>query len=390
MNQGSNEKNIPRRTFHYLPLGPRLARSYGIEGVSYMLQNHGGEKENKTEIMTDIQDSPKWKDAFGKKGVFCGDPRGVALSLCLDGLNPWNKNKATYSMWPIVLGQLNLPRKIRYRFENLLLVGIIPSQTKGKEPYNIDPFLEVLIDEVISLCSCKLYDAYKKAPFDLKVEVMIHVLDYQGIGKVFSLSATGSYRGCGWCMQKGQYCDHLHKIVYPGNRRFLPRDNVLRKDRCHFPDKCEESKTKPPCRNFSQDKAFHKAYDNGQNNSHKAKITTGTGCRGMYVFASKYPGFDRVEQTLPDTMHTVAVQVKHLIKCIAGKAPEDSHAVRMQEKEIGRFKEAWPSTSVGTSLPSAPFVLTKKQLDEADRRANEIIVPAGDDFCPRPIFVYQR
>ena len=53
----------------------------------------------------------------------------------------------------------------------------------------------------------------------------------------------------------------------------------------------------------------------------------------------KCPGFDRPEQTMPDTMHTVTVQVKHLCRCLAGKAPEDSLAVRNQEMELNRFPE---------------------------------------------------
>ena len=96
--------------------------------------------------MTDIHDSLKWKEAFNDKGTFQGDPRGVALSSCLDGLNPWSKNKATYSMWPIVLGQLNLPRQIRYQFANFLLVGIIRSQTEESEPKDLEPYLDVLVD----------------------------------------------------------------------------------------------------------------------------------------------------------------------------------------------------------------------------------------------------
>lgn len=226
-------KDIPRRTFNYLPRGPRLIRSYGVQGIAEILQSHRGEK--KGGVMHDIHDSPKWKNAYSEDGVFGSDPRGVSLSLCLDGLNPWNKNKATYSMWPIVLGQLNLPRNIRFRFENLLLVGIIPSQSKGKEPYHLDPFLEVLIDEIILLCSCQIYDAYQKALFNLKVELMLHVLDFQGMGKVFSLTGTGSYRACPWCMLKGQYCVHLRKVVYAGNRRFLPEDHPMRKENVNSP-----------------------------------------------------------------------------------------------------------------------------------------------------------
>lgn len=63
--------------------------------------------------------------------------------------NARSKKKTNYSMWPIVLGQLNLPRNVRYHLANLVLVGIIPSQEQGAEPKNLDPYLEVLIDEII-------------------------------------------------------------------------------------------------------------------------------------------------------------------------------------------------------------------------------------------------
>ena len=143
---------IPRRTFHYLPLSPRLARSFGTKDISYLLQSHEDEKHNFNTggIMKDIHDSPRWKEAFGSNGTFEGDPQGTALSLCLGGLNPWSKNKTNYSMWPIVLGQLNLPRNVRYHLANLVLVGIIPSQVQRAEPKSLDPYLEVLVDEIIA------------------------------------------------------------------------------------------------------------------------------------------------------------------------------------------------------------------------------------------------
>ena len=98
------------------------------------------------------------------------------------------------------LGQLSLPRRIRFNFSN-----IIPSQVQGKEPKQLDPFLGVLLDEIFFLCSCKIYDAYREAPFEVTVDIMIYILDYQGLGKVFSMTGTGSYRSCPWCMHKGQY-----------------------------------------------------------------------------------------------------------------------------------------------------------------------------------------
>ena len=41
---------------------------------------------------------------------------------------------------------------------------------------------------------------------------------------------------------------------------------------------------------------------------------------------------------MPDTMRTIAVQVKHIVKCIVGKAQEDSIAVRSLEKSLVGLK----------------------------------------------------
>ena len=97
-----------------------------------------------------------------------------------------------------------MPRTIRYNFPNRILAGINPSQVQGKEPKHLDPYLEVLVDEIIFLSGYKIYDAYQNAPFHAKVEVIIYVLGYQGFGKVFCLTDTCSYRACAWCMHKDE------------------------------------------------------------------------------------------------------------------------------------------------------------------------------------------
>jgi len=54
------------------------------------------------------------------------------------------------------------------------------SKSEGgkKEPKHIDPYLEVLVEEIIFLSGSTIYDAYRKAPFQAKVEIMIYILDY--------------------------------------------------------------------------------------------------------------------------------------------------------------------------------------------------------------------
>ncbi len=208
----STGKSVPVRRFHYLPLGPRLQRLFGTSNLAQLVQAHQNIAPNST--MFDLHDSPIWRSSYSDTGMFKGDPRGVSLGLCTDGVNPFSHLRCSYSMWPIVLTLLNLPRNIRHDFRNMLLIGIIPGNGK-KEANTIHPYLEVLVDELMSLSSTKMYDAYKQAPFDLKVEVLFYILDYPGIGKVFNIHGAGSYKGCLWCDIKGNsFTDITITVIY--------------------------------------------------------------------------------------------------------------------------------------------------------------------------------
>ena len=76
-----------------------------------------------------------------------------------------------------------------------MLVGIVPGNGT-KEPKSLDPYLEIVVDELLALSDRVVYDAYLKAPFQLKVNILFYTLDYPGIGKVFGTMGSGSYQGC--------------------------------------------------------------------------------------------------------------------------------------------------------------------------------------------------
>ena len=200
--KSGGSSSIPVRTFHYLPLGPRLKRLFGISNLAQLLQEHG--RVPSSSSLFDLHDSPSWKNAYSDSGIFQGDSRGISFSLCSDGVNPFSHLRCNYSMWPIVLNLLNLPRRIRHQFNNMFLVGIIPANGK-KEAHTIHRYLEVLVDKMLSLSNAKIYDAYKQANFDLKIEVLIYILDYPGVGKLFNIHGAGSYKGCLWCDIKGNF-----------------------------------------------------------------------------------------------------------------------------------------------------------------------------------------
>ena len=194
---------IPERKFVYLPLGPRLIRMFRTKKLAEVIQAHIN-TQGTTSFMHDIHDSPTWKYAYSTNGIFEGDPRGLSLAFCTDGVNPFSHNRIAYSMWPIMLTLLNLPREIRNDFGSILLLGIIPGNG-SQEPKNLDPYLEVFIDELLLLSGSTLFDAYQSAPFQLKVDVLLYVLDYPGLGKALNMSGSGAYKGCMWCDIKGTH-----------------------------------------------------------------------------------------------------------------------------------------------------------------------------------------
>ena len=171
----------PRKRFKYIPLTPRFQCYYGNTNMSQLLQSHNSDLQQVREVQ-DLHQSKAWYEWYGKGGQFHENPRSLSLGLCTDGLNPFSHNKVAYSMWPITLSLLNLPRNIRQLFGAMMLVGIIPGKS---EPANSDPYLQVVVDELLQLFDFTLYDAYRNEHFRLKVDILLHVFDYPGQCKIF-------------------------------------------------------------------------------------------------------------------------------------------------------------------------------------------------------------
>ncbi len=174
----------PRKRFKYLPLAPRLTRLYGNAKSSQLLQHHGSKSQNAgaNEMVSDLHGSCAWKSWYSINGRFEGDPRALSLGLCLDGVNPFAKEKISYSMWPMFLSPLNLPSHLRMLSSSMMLVGIIPGKS---EPKNFDAYLDVLVDDILESNQLVIHDGFRNERFDLHTDIMLNVFDYPGHTKVF-------------------------------------------------------------------------------------------------------------------------------------------------------------------------------------------------------------
>ena len=175
----------PRKMFKHMPIETRIRRLFANRATSELLQSH--RKSQTTQVST-IHESPAWSEWYSSNGFFGGDNRAIALGLCADGLNPFAKEKNSYSMWPLFLFVLNLPAQIWKKPSSMLLTGIVPGPG---EPKNLDPYVDIIVDEIMHLNSLILYDAYHEERFKLKANVVLQVFDYPGQNKM--LKCVGEY-----------------------------------------------------------------------------------------------------------------------------------------------------------------------------------------------------
>lgn len=104
----------------------------------------------------------------------------------------------------------------------------------------------------------------------------------------------------------------------------------------------------------------------------------------------KLPNHDRVEQCIPDAMHTIKDVLEHVFHLITGR--EDSEKVRKAEIEIGRFQlsENEEETPVlhpkkRRVLPNCCFRLSSDDIKLANKRSSSVVLPSPD-FTPGNIF----
>lgn len=177
----SNNK-IPQKRFHHLPLELRLRRMFGHKVTSQLLQQHTESNRNDSSSSSSIHNSSAWEEWYGPHGIFQGHTQAVPLGICLDGVNPFSKENVSYSMWPIILFPLSLPHEIRKSSGSMMLTGIVPGPN---EPRDFDPYLNVIVDDILALNELEMYDAHHDTMFKMNADIVLHVFDYPGHNKIF-------------------------------------------------------------------------------------------------------------------------------------------------------------------------------------------------------------
>jgi hypothetical protein len=147
-------------------------------------------------------DSKAWKH-FHKNvdPMFQHDAKNVHFALAADGVNPFKKTRSTWSTWPVVLLNYNLPPWLSTKKFFLMLCLLIPGkQSVTSECFDV--YMEPLVEELLELwSSVPVFDITEEEGlrnFTLRVMLIWTIHDFPGYGIVGGFAHQG-FAACPWC-----------------------------------------------------------------------------------------------------------------------------------------------------------------------------------------------
>lgn len=153
-----------------------------------------------TDNLSDVYDGQIWKDFQTFKGNdFLKAPRNYGLMLNFDFFQPM-KNRKVYSVGVLYLVNLNLPRNVRFKWENAIVMGIIPSM--DSEPKNLNEFLEPSIAELQVLWKgIRLRSSFSSFPLTFRAAILAVSADIPAARNLCGFKGHSAHGGCSRCLK---------------------------------------------------------------------------------------------------------------------------------------------------------------------------------------------
>lgn len=172
---------------------------------------------DETSSIRSLKDGKVYKEM----GVFLSNPNNFSMSLYTDGVDVCNSAKL--SVWPIYLHINELPRSVRYKIENTMLLGLWYDKIKP----NFNTFLQPCVEFFKSLRLRGLdidYVSNKKLiSINVKAVVISAFADAPAKASELNLKQYNGYYGCNTCIQTPVA---LEPLIKAGNQKLVTEDEV--------------------------------------------------------------------------------------------------------------------------------------------------------------------
>lgn len=149
-----------------------------------------------TNDLHDIYDGKIWADfLYYKDSPFLAQSNNFGLMINIDWFQPFKHR--TYSIGVIYLAVMNLPREIRYKRENIIIVGLLPGPSEP--PKTINTYLTPLVSDLILLWKGHTFKLPDNKTALVKSALLCVACDLPAGRKVCGFLGHAANLGCSRC-----------------------------------------------------------------------------------------------------------------------------------------------------------------------------------------------
>ena len=185
----------------YCYLGPHISLQSMFERPTFFKDcEHWKHRTNVGVEMRDVYDGNLWKEFISYSNEpFLSEEGNLGLILNYDHFQPYEH--ISYSLGAIYMSVLNLPRKIRYKRENMILVGLIPGPHEPQK--NINTFLQPLVEDLRRLWKgVNMNIPSIKAVKNIRCALLCVACDIPAGRKICGFLGHSAKLGCARCLKE--------------------------------------------------------------------------------------------------------------------------------------------------------------------------------------------
>ena len=271
-----NKKYYPYLVYPYASLISSLQCLLSRRGF-YQQCQHWYQTSSDCSMLSDVYDGEIWRQFFPsqEKEPVLDKNNGICFMLNIDWFQPFKHR--IYSIGVLYLAIINLPRSVRFKRENIIIVGLIPGPSEPK--LNINSYLSPLVSELLVLWHGIDFTTHDAGTQNIRCALLCIGCDLPAGRKACGFLSYNANLGCSRC-----YCNFGTGIFgrqnYSGfdRSKWNSRDNKKHRIAIESILKCKTKTTR----------------------NHKEREL---GCR--YSCLLQLPYFDPVRMLIIDPMHNL-------------------------------------------------------------------------------------
>lgn len=174
----------PQKVLRHMPIIPRIQHMYRVKSLAELMSWHATHRST-YDIIRIPADGKAWKHIESKWPEFKIEPRHLRLGLATDGVNPFGVQSTSWSTWPVIIVNYNIPPWLTIKKGHLILALIVPGKYKVK---SLDVYMAPLIDELQILWRGVTINDVSRVrrsdqAFELKCILMWTMHDFPGLSE---------------------------------------------------------------------------------------------------------------------------------------------------------------------------------------------------------------